>query len=237
MSNSVIVTFIRHAHSVHNNCTLIARPSPVDIDVGKLWLTPLPYRLSGQEARLLGKYFADTHFTAIHTSDLKRAFDTAQVLYGHQKDPKPSFDSSGLLRELKVGRAAGNPIDDDRFPGGESIKDLAVRARTALEELVLPHVWQAAKEGKTGIHVAVVSHGLCISELISELLNRDGKKGRSTGSEYSDIPNAGWTRVVIDIEGAQEGQIMDVDKELPVLTMRMTHRDRKDDYYCRHLSY
>jgi broad specificity phosphatase PhoE len=180
--------------------------------------------LSGQQARLLGEYFADTHFTAIHTSDLKRAFDTAQVLYGHQKDPKPSFDSSELLRERNNGRAAGSPMsldpipgltweqhaargiylanysDDDRFPGGESIKDLAVRARNALEKLVLPHVWQAAKEGKTGIHVAVVSHGLCISELISELLNWDGKKGRSTGSEYSDIPNAGWTRVVINIE-------------------------------------
>jgi broad specificity phosphatase PhoE len=90
--------------------------------------------------------------------------------------------------------------DDDRFPDGESIKDLAVRARTALEKLVLPHVWQAAREGKTGIHVAVVSHGLCISELISELLNWDGKKGRNPGSEYSDIPNTGWHRVVIDIE-------------------------------------
>ena len=90
--------------------------------------------------------------------------------------------------------------DDDRFPEGESIKDLAERARMALEKLVLPHVWQAAKEGKTGIHIAIVSHGLCISELISELLNWDGKKGRNTGSEYSDIPNARWIRVVIDIE-------------------------------------
>lgn len=61
-------------------------------------------------------------------------------------------------------------------------------------------MWQAAKEGKTGIHVAIVSHGLCISELVSELLNWDGKKGRNTGSEYGDIPNAGWNRVVIDIE-------------------------------------
>ena len=90
--------------------------------------------------------------------------------------------------------------DDDRFPDGESIKDLAVRARSALEKFVLPYVWQAAKEGKTGIHVANVSHGLCISELVSGLLNWDGKKGRSTGSEYSDIPNAGWNRVVIDID-------------------------------------
>ena len=90
--------------------------------------------------------------------------------------------------------------DDDRFPEGESIKDLAVRARTALDKFVFPHVRQAAKEGKTGVHIAIVSHGLCISELISELLNWDGKRGRSTDSEYSDLPNTGWTRVVVDIE-------------------------------------
>jgi broad specificity phosphatase PhoE len=90
--------------------------------------------------------------------------------------------------------------DNDRFPEGESIKDLAVRARTALDKLVFPHVWQAAKEGKTGVHLAIVGHGLCISELISELLNWDGKQGRTTGSEYGDLPNTGWTRVVVDIE-------------------------------------
>lgn len=77
---------------------------------------------------------------------------------------------------------------------------LCAQGVSALEIFVLPYVWQAAKEGKTGIHVAIVSHGLCIGELVSELLNWDGKKGRSTGSEYSDIPNAGWNRVVIDIE-------------------------------------
>jgi len=206
------------------------------------------------QARVLGIYFADTHFTAIHTSDLERAFATAAILYGHQKDPRPSFDSSELLRELDYGLAEGTPLssqcytgltwqdhakmgvfpawysDSDRFPEGESIKDLAVRARVALEKLVLPHVWQAAKEGKTGIHVAIVSHGLCIGELISELLNWDGKKGRRSGSVYGQTPNAGWSRVVIDIEGlgAQEGQPMDVDKERLVLAMRHTDSDRDE---------
>jgi broad specificity phosphatase PhoE len=96
---------------------------------------------------------------------LKRAFDTAQAVYDHQKDPKPSFESSELVRELNFGNAAGHPMavhadrsrtfqewaavgvypawysDDDRFPGGESIKDLGERSKLALEKLVLPHVW------------------------------------------------------------------------------------------------
>ncbi|KAI9466601.1 hypothetical protein BJY52DRAFT_1106909, partial [Lactarius psammicola] len=59
----------------------------------------------------------------------------------------------------------------------ESIKDLAERARIALTKFVLPHVWQAVKEGRTGIHVTTVSHGLCITESISKLLKRSKEKG------------------------------------------------------------
>ncbi len=185
----------------------------------------------GQQARTLGEYFADTHFTAIYTSDLKRAFTTAQVLCDHQRDPRPSFLSSLLLREQNFGRAEGihsslgivgypgltweeNAArgvylamydDDDRFPEGESIKDLAERARSALANFVLPHVWQAAKEGKTGIHIAIVSHGLCINELISDLLKRSAKKLEGRKIEYSHLWNTSWTRVVIDIEvGSRE---------------------------------
>jgi broad specificity phosphatase PhoE len=87
--------------------------------------------------------------------------------------------------------------DDDRFPGGESIKDLGERAKSALEKLVLPYVWQAAKEGTTGNRIAVVSHGLCIGEMISELLKRSAEQGRKFESH---LKNSAWTRVVIDIE-------------------------------------
>ena len=88
--------------------------------------------------------------------------------------------------------------EDEKFPEGESAKDLEERARTALAKLVLPHVWQAAKDGKTGIHVAIVSHGLCISALISELLKRSAKQGEET--DHRGLWNTAWTRVVVDIE-------------------------------------
>ena len=80
--------------------------------------------------------------------------------------------------------------DDDRFPGGESIKDLAERAKSTLEKLVLPRVWEAAKEGKAGIHVAVISHGLCIGELISELLKMNVKLGQKYEGH---LENTDWT--------------------------------------------
>ena len=189
------------------------------------------WRSRKQQARALGDFFADTHFTAIHASDLKRAFTTAQALYDSQKDPKPSFDSSELLREQNFGVAEGKPWtfqadealtleehmakgvypvlydDDEKFPEGESAKDLDERARTALEKFALPHVSQAAKEGKTGIHIAIVSHGLCISALISELLKMSAKQSGATN--YRGLWNTAWTRVVVDIEvGSRETMIV-----------------------------
>lgn len=171
----------------------------------------------------MGKFFADTHFTAIHTSDLKRALWTAQVLCDAQKDHKPTFDSSELLREQHFGVAEGKqwsygssrnvnleeemakgvyPMlhgSDDKFPGGESTNELRQRAHRAITTIVLPHVWQAAKEGKTGIHVAVVSHGLCINQMISEFLKMSANQ--ATGVvDYPGLLNTAWTRLVIDIE-------------------------------------
>ncbi|KAI9465601.1 phosphoglycerate mutase-like protein [Lactarius psammicola] len=243
MSNSVIITFIRHAESTDNGRSIWHgwKDAPLSIE-------------GVDQARALGIFFANTHFTAIHTSDLKRAFATARALYDHQEDSKPSFDSSELFREQNFGLAAGNPVsfskishsltweehaargvylacysDDDRFPEGESIKDLAERARKGLEEFVLPHVWQAAKEGKTGIKVAVVSHGLCITELISELLKKSAKP--VTKPKNTNLSNTGWIQVVVDIEGAQEGQPIDVDKEPPVMVMRVTDVKGIVDYY------
>ncbi|KAH9080648.1 phosphoglycerate mutase-like protein [Lactarius deliciosus] len=243
MSNSVMITFIRHAESTDNNRS-----------IWHGWKdAPLSYTGKDQ-ARALGQSLADTRFTAIYTSDLQRASDTAQAIYNYQKDPKPSFDSSELFREQNFGLAAGRPIsmdvissslsweehaargvylgwysDDDRFPEGESIKDLAERARKGLENLVLPHVWRAAEEGKTGIHIAVVSHGLCITELVSELLKKSAEEVRKP---QANLVNTGWIQVAVDIEGAQIGQPIDVDKEPPVLTMRVVHIEgRKVDYY------
>lgn len=176
-----------------------------------------------QQARALGEFFADTHLTAIHTSDLKRAFWTAQALCDAQKGHKPTFDSSELLREQHFGVAEGKPWtyssnrnvnleeemakgvypmlhgSDDKFPGGESINELGKRAHRANITLVLPHVWQAAKEGKTGIHIAVVGHGLCIAQMISELLKMSANQAVGM-VDYRGLLNTAWTRLVIDIE-------------------------------------
>ncbi|KAF8272219.1 histidine phosphatase superfamily [Lactarius quietus] len=221
MSSSVTFTFIRHGESTDN--------------LRSVWagFKDAPSLIT--QARALGDFFADTHFTAIHASDLKRAFTTAQAVHDRQKDPKPSFDSSELLREQNFGVAEGKPwsfesdptltLEEQMAKGvypaiyGESPNDLNERARTALAKFVLPHVLQAAKDGKTGIHVAIVSHGLCISALTAELLKKSAKQSKET--DHRGLWNTAWTRVVVDIEPRRADQRR--RRRLPFMVMRVTH--------------
>lgn len=141
-----------------------------------------------QQAKACAEYFSSIRIATIYSSNLKRAHTTAQAIYGAQSEPKPPFVVSEDLREQHFGVAEGEkwvthsdsgldvekkifPIltgRDAKFPEGESLNDLAERATRAVNELILPWVWDAEKtygkeEGE--VHLAVVSHGLCISEV------------------------------------------------------------------------
>lgn len=136
--------------------------------------------------------FSSTHFTAIYTSDLLRAHTTAEALRASQ--PASSslpFTVSPLLREQHFGQAEGGQWTwspdpalsaeeyytkgifpalierHEKFPGGESADDLARRADQVLDELLLPEVYKAARSGDRGVMIAVVSHGLCITCVLS----------------------------------------------------------------------
>lgn len=87
----------------------------------------------------------------------------------------------------------------DRFPEGESLEDVAVRANQAILDLVMPHVWTAAREGAKNVHIALVSHGICISELVASLLAKDAS-GQDPGHKYRGLLNTAWTRVAVDVK-------------------------------------
>ena len=89
------------------------------------------------------------------------------------------------------------------FPEGESPDDLKDRARQAIKELVIPVIKDAVKEKKEDVHVALVSHGLCINEMGATLIALDYER-RAKGQEAPDRPytkllNTAWTRVTIDL--------------------------------------
>ena len=177
----------------------------------------------------MGKALADskTHFHAIHASPLQRAFLTAQAVRDAQPEPQPPLTTSLLLREQHWGIAEGQPwimemqpgltreehfarklfpvptTRAHKFPEGESLDDLAERAKQAVDELLLPYVWSAARGGDQGLHVAVVSHGLCISELVPALL---GHSRIQPDGHYRGLLNTAWARLTVKVKvGAVPG--------------------------------
>lgn len=119
---------------------------------------------------------------------------TATVVQEKQPDPKISLTISSLLREQNFGAGEGKKIcakDRDltlsvhyaqgkfpaihtrteKFPGGESLEDMAKRADNVIDEVLFPYVWQEFK-GAAPMTVAIVSHGLFIAELVARLVKR-----------------------------------------------------------------
>jgi len=190
---------------------------------------------------------ADTPFAAIFASDLKRAHTTAQALQTAQTQvPQPPLTTSPLLREQHFGIAEGKawvlkqdtskplaelyaagvfPIitkREGKFPDGESLNDLERRTTQAIHEIVMPAVWSAVRAGKKGVHIAVVSHGLCISELIPALLSKDANS--PPRQDFRGLMNTAWTRVTVDVPGAKEGEPLEFpDDNPPPLSVRVTH--------------
>ncbi|KAL5482447.1 hypothetical protein ACEPAI_9041 [Sanghuangporus weigelae] len=240
----VTVTFIRHGESTDNLRTVWAGWADASLSNHVHLL---------KQARAAGDFFAstNTHFTAIYTSDLKRAHTTAQAILDAQPEPKPSFTVSKDLREQHFGVAEGRPWSlkavenlsreeqyargiypviynrKDKFPDGESLNDLQARAERAVEEIIMPHVWNAAKTGEKA-HIAVVSHGLCISELIAALVRKDRDiVAGAQGGKWSGLMNTAWMRVTIDPVGLKEGDTVEVDQsDPPPLKVKVTDVNR-----------
>jgi len=141
-----------------------------------------------QQAKACAEYFSTTKFAGIYCSDLKRANSTAKAIYAAQAEPKPLFEVSPELREQHFGIAEGQPwtIHNDggmdiankifpvpvgraeKFPEGESLDDLAERAGRIIKEFIMPWINDTGKTwGKKegNVHIAIVSHGLCIYEV------------------------------------------------------------------------
>lgn len=183
-------------------------------------------------------------------------------------EPKPPLTTSLLLREQHWGVAEGKswihdwrpglsaeehwaldlwPVGQTRaykFPEGESLDDLAVRAGEAVDEILMPYVWSAVKEKRRGVHLAVVSHGLCISELVSALVKRDASGSSARGRDFRGLLNTAWTRVTVDVQVSWKRDVVvcvtginrcpqDTDATFsetnpPPLTVRVTHFNQHD---------
>lgn len=181
---------------------------------------------------------------------------TAQALLDAQPDPKSPLSTSSLLREQHYGLGEGKRYDvtrdpalsltehfargeypwlrsrTERFPEGESLEDVARRAEEAIEEIVLPYVWNAAEGETEGVHVAVVSHGTFIREAIAALLRKTGSAERANPQDYRGLQNTGCTKVTININQKVIGCILWLAHVLTVCLSEQSRRRRRISLRC-----
>ncbi|KAH7101953.1 phosphoglycerate mutase-like protein [Auriculariales sp. MPI-PUGE-AT-0066] len=226
---TLTIYFVRHGQSEDN--------------VRNIWAgwKDAPLSAKGQ-AEAVGRAFADKHISAIFASDLKRASATGRAIHEHQPDDrKPPFTELHGLREQFFGDAEGHPWivlspgdpdydpsakvyhvptgRDDLFPGGESLNLLRQRAiKQVLEPHLLPLIWAArGKDEADGGAVVCASHGLCISELCSAIVDRDPDipKGKYA---FAGLHNTAWHAIRVGVKGESSGTVPPQGEEIDLAT-------------------
>ena len=143
---TVYVTYYVHSTSVYNEKHRMAGWRDVP-------LSELGKRQSLDLARIVKR----KRFDAVFSSDLSRALDTANVAFGDRYRIK----TDKRLRECDYGKMAGKSSEmldsaeemiiriDERFPGGESYRDVEHRIRSFIGYLCRNY---------SGKRIAIVSH-------------------------------------------------------------------------------
>ncbi|ADV66985.1 histidine phosphatase family protein [Deinococcus maricopensis] len=159
-----------------------------------------------QAASLAGRLTAQT-FDAVYTSDLARAYDTAQAVAQRLSGP-PEVRIDAGLREIDVGELAGRDratLEQDypaylaalrtdpwrtRRPGGESMADLAERAGATFRTL---------RERHPGGRVLVFTHGGVVRVAVGLALGGNLEHAWARLS----VLNTSVTRFLLGPEGGQ----------------------------------
>lgn len=135
-----------------------------------------------RQAQLLGKRLAEEKFSSFYASDLKRAYETAEIIshfHGLAVETLPE------LRELNFGLWEGLSAKEikesfpevlkqwwekpllTRIPGGETLSEMVHRTVTAVKKIVERH---------SGDNVVIVSHGGVIRSIVGTVLGMDLNK-------------------------------------------------------------
>ncbi|GMA14412.1 histidine phosphatase family protein [Deinococcus metallilatus] len=171
---------VRHGESTWNADGRYQGQTDVPLShVGILQASSLAERLTGQ------------HFDAVYSSDLARAFQTAEIVAERLSGHPPVLPDPGL-REIDVGQLSGLVLADiearhpdyltalradpwsTRRPSGESMEDLFARSGAALERLRARH---------PGGRVLVFTHG--------------GVVRVAVGLALGGVPANAWTRLSV----------------------------------------
>jgi broad specificity phosphatase PhoE len=158
---------------------ILIRPGETDWNRMGRWQgwVAAPLSLHGREqAQALANFVRNIGMSALYTSDLKRAIETAECLMEHLGE-KPIGDAR--LRERNIGDWQGMTLDEMRawyadeyakllkdpdsyrVPGGESRNEVRKRMRAAFDEIV------SKENGET---IGILSHTTALKTLLEDLL-------------------------------------------------------------------
>lgn len=151
-----------------------------------------------RQAEQVARSLDGTSFVALYTSDLLRAYETAQIIGEWMSlDPQPD----PRLRERDQGEWEGMSRDDiERLypdimrrmqidpsgvapPGGENFSQLAQRVTGALDEITARH---------PGQRVLVVSHGLAIGVARAVAEGQPLARGLALRPENAEVIRLDW---------------------------------------------
>ena len=195
------VYFVRHGESVTN----LEHRFTGQLDV------PLTEKGMAQ-AKLTAEFLKDVPFTAMYSSDLQRAYDTATAIAAFH--PIPVVPITGL-REIDCGKWTGIPFDDIAWlypedyhrwrteiglatcTGGESMIQLQQRALRTLRSIVSSHPKET---------ICISSHGGIVRVLLAHCAGIEMKDLHKTPNWVS---NASVSIVEFDEQG--KGRILERD--------------------------
>jgi len=161
--------------------------------------TDVPLNARGREqARALAFRLSDERVDVVYSSTLERAYDTAVAIaqmHGLDVRRDPRLDEidqgswEGLRRDEIARRHPAelaawehHPIDL-RLPGGETLEEVRLRVRSALDDMMLLH------DGKV---ICLVAHSVSMAIVKHEL------QGLSLREALASLPaNASWERIPV----------------------------------------
>ncbi len=189
------IILVRHAQTYANIYNLIAGSYDVDItEQGRMQKNKVGDRLLREKKDI----------SVIYSSDLKRAYKTAQGIKKTFKKAKLKVDKN--LREMHFGIAEGKTLDEVgdiniewknkwieygypvNVPLQETRKEVVARAKKAIKKIV--------KKEKDKKVICLVTHGMLIKLLLADLL----KLGDKLDGKIEVIDNTDYVELLYNTE-------------------------------------
>jgi alpha-ribazole phosphatase/probable phosphoglycerate mutase len=149
--------------------------------------------LGAKQSRELKLFISHIKFNDIYCSDLKRAVDTAEIVFKDEydiiKDKRLRECNYGDFTRKKIEKFK-NRIEDfihKPFPNGESYKDVEKRIKNFIDFM---------KEKHEGEHIAIISHQAPQLALEVIIKNKTWKQAIKKDWRKTDAWKPGWEYII-----------------------------------------